>query len=145
MLFSGGPRPPPKKKKLLYFYIFLYLYAPHQRASRVWEFFLGLVDSSLNRLVSTAYQNRRGFSVLHSQKNKLTDETCILQIIYIQYIYKYIFTLTDYQSIFLRYAFTVTCALIRELCYSLNYFELTQLNIYIKLPCNECIHFHEYI
>ena len=47
--------------------------APHQRASRVWEFFLGLVDPSRNRLVSTAYQKKPGFSVLPAQKNKLTD------------------------------------------------------------------------
>ena len=30
--------------------------APHQKASRIWEFFLGLVYSSRNRLVWTAYQ-----------------------------------------------------------------------------------------
>ena len=41
-------------------------FATHQKASRVWVFFLGLMDSSWNRLVSTAYQNRPGFSVLHA-------------------------------------------------------------------------------
>ena len=29
--------------------------APHQKASRVWEFFLGLVDPSRNKLASTTY------------------------------------------------------------------------------------------
>ena len=40
--------------------------APHQRKLRLWEFFLGLVDPSRNRLVSTAYKKKPGLSVLHA-------------------------------------------------------------------------------
>ena len=35
-----------------------------QKAPRGWEFFLGLVDPSRNRLASTAYFTKPGFSVL---------------------------------------------------------------------------------
>ena len=37
-----------------------------QKASRGWEFFLGLVDCSQDRLVSTAYQKKPVFNVLHA-------------------------------------------------------------------------------
>ena len=40
--------------------------APHEKASRVWEFFLGFVDPSRNRLVSTSYQKKPGFTLLHA-------------------------------------------------------------------------------
>ena len=32
-----------------------FFFGPHQKATRIWEFFLGLVDHSRSRLVSTAY------------------------------------------------------------------------------------------
>ena len=38
-----------------FFAIFFSIFC--QKTSRVWEFFLGLVDPSRNRLVSTAFQN----------------------------------------------------------------------------------------
>ena len=52
------------KKNIQIFYFFGGAFAPHQKTSRVWEFFLGLVDPSRNRLVSTAYFTKPGFSVL---------------------------------------------------------------------------------
>ena len=53
-----------EEKKFQIFYFFGGAFAPHQKTSRVWEFFLGLVDPSGNRLVSTAYFAKPGFSVL---------------------------------------------------------------------------------
>ena len=64
---------PPTKKKLNIYIFLMGGFALHQRASKVWEFFLGLEDPSRNRLLSMAYQKKPGFSVLHVQKNKLTD------------------------------------------------------------------------
>ena len=44
---------------------FVWGFASHQKASRVWDFFLGLVEPSRNKLVSMAYFAKPGFSVLH--------------------------------------------------------------------------------
>jgi len=51
-----------EKKKFPFF--LMGSFAPYQKASWVWEFFLGLVDPSRNRLISTAYQKKPGFSIL---------------------------------------------------------------------------------
>ena len=44
-----------KKKKFKISFFLVGSFAPHQTASRVWDFFLGLVDPSRNRLASTTY------------------------------------------------------------------------------------------
>jgi len=54
-----------------FFSDYFYSLRPHQKASRVWEFFLGLVDSSRNRLVWTAYQ-----------KSQTTVLSCNIKIIF---------------------------------------------------------------
>ena len=78
-LFRLGSTNPKKKSQTLdalwwnakpspNFFLLLFFFGggldPHQRASKLWDFFLGLVDPSWNRLVSTAYQKKPGFIVL---------------------------------------------------------------------------------
>ena len=59
--------------------------APQQKASRAWAFFLGLVDPSRNRLASTAYFAKLGFSVLHAHagmqpQNKINKNLIFISI-----------------------------------------------------------------
>ena len=49
-------------------------YQPVQtRIHQSWTFFLGLVDSNRNRLVSAAYQKKPGYSVVNASENILSD------------------------------------------------------------------------